>query len=117
MFGLLWVCALNSYWGVGNYPLNREETLADKENYGSRVLMVNACRIGEEFGKYIHVRRDGKKCSKFCLLIVYFIFTVCACAVVVSSWELPVRLEEDLYKIRLYSRFLVEKPEWRDCGE
>ena len=63
-------------------------------------------------------RRDRKrKCNKFCLSIVYFIFTVCVYAVVVSSWELPVRLEEDLYKIRLYSRFLVEKPEWRDCGE
>ena len=60
---------------------------------------------------------EEKKCSKFCLLIVYFIFAVCVYVVVVSSWELPVRLEEDLYKIRLYSRFLVEKPEWRDCGE
>ena len=61
MFGLLWVCALNSYWGVGNYPLNREETLADKENYRSRVLVVNACRMGEEFGKYIYYGKGWKK--------------------------------------------------------
>ena len=62
MFGLLWVCALNSYWGVGNYPLNREETLADKENYRSRVLVVNSCRVGEEFGKiYMYCEKGWKK--------------------------------------------------------
>ena len=45
--------------------------------------------------------KKKKKLSKFCLLIVHFIFAVCVHVVVVSSWELPVRLEEDLYKNKI----------------